>query len=156
MALFFTPDTASLDLVDLKIRFEATMSLLVIFEAMEYNAHQDSKATHENLKLSSLNFSELQMPSSMKENNYMSYTCPFLGLGDWTYDICKNILQIGEAYANTYVCVFIYLTDCLFVEAYFLAPPENSYPTSLISTFLQIHLTDWFKATNKICCCFGA
>lgn len=110
---------------------------------------------HENLNLTPLSFSELQMPSS-QNGLTINYTYLFLGLVDWTYDTHKNILQICETYANTYVCVFIYLTDHLFVEAYFLAPPENSYPTSLIPTFLQIYLTDWFKATNKICCCFGA
>ena len=47
-----------------------------------------------------------------------------------------------QLFANTSACAFVYLIDCLFVEASFLAPPENPYPTSLISTFLQIYLTD--------------
>lgn len=61
---------------------------------------------------------------------------------DGTYNMCKNILQSCKTYASAPVSVFVCLIDCLFIEAHFLAPPENSYPTSIISTFLQVYLTD--------------
>lgn len=115
-------------------RMEATLALLVVLKPCSITHRRDTKATHENFNLTSFNFFGLQMPSSLKWNDYeLHLALPRAG--------GLNIWYMWKYFANWWdLCKYFCLCVCLFHWLFICRSLFLGTTWKFLSNFTNIHI----------------